>query len=235
MTATTSLVQRLHRINRQKTDLNAQLERGPRLITAAARKLQTAQQHVSDLRAKLTKLKMEADSKQLQMREREDKIHKWRRNMNAAKENREYQALKDQIAADEQANLVLSDEILETLENIDDVTQSLADAEAMVKLLEQELGQVQTQVGDRKLVLESELARVSGELEEAERGLTGDLKREYARLVIAKGEDAMAELEGNCCGGCYQSLTPQNLDKLLQGQPILCPACGRLIYQDNDR
>ena len=105
------------------------------------------------------------------MREREDKIHKWRNNLNAAKENREYQALKDQIAADEQANLVLSDEILEILESIDATTDELAAGEAQVKLLQQELAQVQSQVAERKVVLESELARVNAELAEAEQGL----------------------------------------------------------------
>lgn len=235
MSVTASLVQRLHRINRQKTDLTGQLDRGPKLVAVAQRKLQAAQQHVVDLRSQLTKSKIEADSKQLQMREREEKIHKWRNNLNSAKENREYQALKDQIAADEQANLVLSDEILEILEAIDDIAARITEYEGQVELLNQELNNVQQQVADRKVVLESELARINAELADAEQGLTGDFKREYSRLVIAKGEDAMAELEGNCCGGCYQSLTPQRLDQLLQGQPILCPACGRLIYQDTER
>ncbi len=235
MTVTASLVQRLHRINRQKTDLKGQLVRGPRLVIAATRKLQAAQQHVTDTRSKLMKLKVEADSKQLQMREREQKIHKWLGNLNSAKENREYQALKDQIAADEQANLVLSDEILEMLESIDTVAEGLVESEASVVVLKAELELVTKQVADRKVVLDGELARVNAELAEAEQGLEGDFKREYLRLVVAKGEDAMAELEGNCCGGCYQMLTPQMLDKLLQGQPVICPACGRLIYQDNDR
>ena len=235
MSVTASLVQRLHRTNRQKTDLTGQLARGPKLVAVVARKQQSAQQHVADMRSRLTRLKIDADSKQLQMREREEKIHKWRNNLNAAKENREYQALKDQIAADEQANLVLADEILEILESIDEVTAGIAAGDAQVLLLEQELHSVQQQVADRKVVLESELARINTELAEAEQGLTWDFKREYSRLVIAKGEDAMAELEGNCCGGCYQSLTPQKLDQLLQGNPILCPACGRLIYQDSER
>lgn len=234
MSVTASLVQRLHRINRQKTDLNGQLARGPRLIAAAQKRLQAAQQLVSDTRDNLTQLKMSADRKQLQMREREEKIHKWQGNLNTAKENREYQTLKDQIAADEQANLVLSDEILEMLELIDSVTIELATNEEHVELLEKELVEVQTQVAERKAVLEGELARVTAELADAESALTGDFKREYSRLVVAKGEDAMAELEGNCCGGCYQSLTPQRLDQLLQGQPIICPACGRLIYQDRE-
>ena len=57
-------------------------------------------------------MRVEADSKQLQMKEREEKIVNLQGKLNAAKENREYQALKDQIAADKQANVVLSDEIL---------------------------------------------------------------------------------------------------------------------------
>jgi predicted nucleic acid-binding Zn-ribbon protein len=235
MSVTAPLVQQLHRINRQKTDLLGQLDRGPKTVAAATRRLQASEQNVTDIHAKLTKMKIEADSKQLQMREREQKILKWQGNLNASKDNREYQALKDQIAADEQANLVLSDEILELLESIDSVTQAQADAEEVVAQLRDELARIEQQVADKKVVLESELARVLTELAAAEKELTGDFKREYTRLVAAKGEDAMAELEGKCCGGCYQSLTPQLLDKLLQGQPILCPSCGRLIYQDHDR
>jgi uncharacterized protein len=234
MAVTASLVQTLHRINRQKTDLSDQLARGPKIVAAANRKLQTAEQNVSDTKNRLTKMKMDADGKQLQMREREQKIEKWQGNLNASKDNREYQALKEQIAADKQANNVLSDEILELLEAIDETTQELADAEQVAEQARLDLLEVEQKVSDRRVVLESELERIHAELADAEKGLSGDFKREYERLVAAKGEDAMAELEGNCCSGCYQSLTPQLLDKLLQGQPILCPACGRLIYQDRE-
>lgn len=235
MSVTASLVQQLHRINRQKTDLNGQLDRGPKVVTAATKALQAAEANVDSIRDKLKKMKVAADSKQLQMKEREEKILKWQGNLNASKENREYQALKEQIAADEQANLVLSDEILELLESIDTVHKELAVAEEMVVQLKGELAQTEKRIADKRVILESELARVNAQLAEAEKNLTGDFKREYSRLVAAKGEDAMAELEGKCCSGCYQSLTPQLLDKLLQGQPVLCPSCGRLIYQDNDR
>jgi predicted nucleic acid-binding Zn-ribbon protein len=235
MTTAASLVQLLHRVNRQKTDLKGQLVRGPKVVASVAMRLTAAEQHVQLTKARLTKAKMEADSKQLQMRSREEKIVSWQGKLNAAKENREYQALKDQIAADKQANLVLSDEILELLESIDEITESLAAAEKSVVEIRGELARIEKQTADRKVVLLSELARVEAELAEAEKGLTGDFKREYERLVAAKGEDAMAELEGNCCSGCYQSLTPQLLDKLSLGNPILCPVCGRLIYQDLHR
>ncbi|MEZ6133971.1 MAG: phospholipase [Pirellulaceae bacterium] len=235
MTVAASLVQLLHRVNRQKTDLKGQLARGPKMVAAAKAKLKHAEDTAAAAKSKLMQMKVEADSKQLQMKEREEKIVKLHGKLNAAKENREYQALKDQIAADKQANLVLSDEILELLESIDEMVETQKVTEATVAEVRGEVEKIEKQVADKRLVLESELARVEAELVEAEKGLSGDFKREYLRLVAVKGEDAMAELEGNCCSGCYQSLTPQLLDKLLQGQPVLCPACGRLIYQDPER
>jgi hypothetical protein len=234
MTVAAALVQLLHRTNRQKTDLKGQLARGPKLVAAAKAKLKAAEDRAAAARAQLMKMKVDADSKQLQMKEREEKIVKLHGKLNAAKENREYQALKDQIAADKQANLVLSDEILELLESLDEMVETQKASVVTVSEVRVELEKIEKVVDDKRGVLEGELARVEAELVEAEKQLSGDFKREYTRLVAVKGDDAMAELEGNCCSGCYQSLTPQMLDKLLMGQPVLCPACGRLIYQDLD-
>ncbi len=235
MTVAASLVQLLHRTNRQKTDLKGQLARGPKMVAAAKAKLKAAEEHALNERNKLMQARVAADSKQLQMKEREEKIVKLHGKLNAAKENREYQALKDQIAADQQANVVLSDEILELLESIDALVVSQKTAEGRVVEAKSELQKMEQLIAEKRVVLEAELARVEAELTEAEKGLTGDFKREYTRLVAVKADDAMAQLEGNCCSGCYQSLTPQMLDKLLMGQPVICSACGHLIYQDPER
>lgn len=234
-TVKAALIQTLHRIQRQRSDLNSQLQRGPKQVAACETRLKAAEDHVQASKDKLTKSKMDAHSKQLQMTEREQKIHSWQGKMNAAKENREYQALKDQIAADTQANLVLSDEIFELLESIDAQTLALKEAEGEVLVKRGELEKVKKEVGERRLVLESELQRVLAELEQSESQLPIEFKRDYLRLVGSKGDDAMAELDANCCGGCYQSLTPALLDRLLMGLTIICPACGRLVYQDQDR
>ena len=132
MTVAASLVQLLHRTNRQKTDLKGQLARGPKMVAAAKAKLKAAEEHALNERNKLMQARVAADSKQLQMKEREEKIVKLHGKLNAAKENREYQALKDQIAADQQANVVLSDEILELLESIDALVVSQKTAEGRV-------------------------------------------------------------------------------------------------------
>lgn len=230
MSVSASVLQKLHRINRQKTDLKGQLDRCPKTILAAQRKLQAADANVDQLRNQHKQMRMDADRKQLQLREREQKIHNLEGKLNAAKENREYQTLKEQIAADHQANVVLSDETLELLDQIDQMAGKLQEAIAFAAEVKLEVVKVEKQVADRKVVLEAELARVEAELAEVEAVLDGDFKRDYLRLVAARGEDAMAELEGKSCGGCYQTLTAQLLDKLSIGSPALCPVCGRLLY-----
>ena len=174
---------------------------------------------------------MDADRRQLQLRERENRIASLEGKMNAAKENREYQTLKEQIAADKQANNVLSDEILELLEQVDEVTAKIEPAQQQIKLAEADAVETEKKVLERMKQVEGDLGRVMSELAGVEGGLDGDFKRDYERLISLRGEDGIAGTEGNCCGGCYQMLTPQLLDRLANHFSVVCPSCGRFLYQ----
>jgi hypothetical protein len=74
------------------------------------------------------------------------------------------------------------------------------------------------------------LARVRGELHAAEHQLAGDFKDNYLRLSKSMGEDALAPVEAECCGGCSQTLTVQMLNLLTLDRPLFCQSCGRMLY-----
>ena len=44
------------------------------------------------------------------------------------------------------------------------------------------------------------------------------------------GAEALAPVEGECCGGCSQTLTPQTINALRLDKPVFCKSCGRLLY-----
>jgi uncharacterized protein len=224
------ILRRLHRILRQQADIRSQLERGPRTIKAAKNVFELASQALAAHREEIKKKKMDADRMQLQLRTRESKIFELEGKMNMAKGNREYQMLKEQIAADQQANLVLSDEILETLEQIDALLGLTAGFEERVKATDQEAKKLEAQIQERKAVLEVDLARVTEELVATEGRLVGDLKKKYIQLVEARGEEAIAQLEGKACGGCNTSLSPRILDRLRMNEPMVCTSCACLLY-----
>ncbi|MGI9472415.1 MAG: hypothetical protein ACR2NZ_12820, partial [Rubripirellula sp.] len=134
----TELLRRLHRIHRQRTDLKSQIARGPRQIKAGEGLVAKANADVDAAKAALKKATMGSDEKQLQLKSREAHIEELKAKLNTAASNREFSTLKEQIAADEQANSVQSDEILEALESIDTL-------DAELKVMEAELGKQQSE------------------------------------------------------------------------------------------
>ena len=231
MIVSDSVVRNLHQHLVQIADMKTQIERGPRQVKAAILQVETAKESLQKCKESIKQKKMDADRKQLQLREREAKIHDWEGKMNAAKNNREFQAIKEQIAADTQANSVLSDEILEILEEIDSLQINSKGFDEKLKLIEAEKVKTESNVAQKLAVLNQDLERVEGNLAVLEKQLTPEFLVQYKRLVSNRSEDSMAPLDDVSCGGCYTSLPPKILDSLRKEQAISCPSCGRLLYR----
>jgi predicted nucleic acid-binding Zn-ribbon protein len=235
MTVSADALRQLHRIHRQLTDLRSRLDLGPKQVQAAAANLNRMKADVQRAKEQLTKTRVHADDKQLQLRQREDRIKDLQSKLNSCSSNREYQALQEQIAADEQANSVLSDEILEALEKIDEQQEQLEDRQKSFETASQKLDELQQRVETEKSGLESELARVQGELSEAEACLPADFRTDYQRITRARGEDALAQVDGETCGACYQVLTQQTINELRMSKPVFCKSCGAVLYLPENR
>ncbi len=79
------------------------------------------------------------------------------------------------------------------------------------------------------------MSRLEAELKQAESVLPHEFRLAYDRIMKSKGSDGMAEVEGECCGGCFQRLTPNIFNQLVMSQAVFCPSCGRLMYLPEDR
>src|SRR5450830_345380 len=90
----------LHRVQRQLTDLRERLERGPRQIGVAETHIQRCENELATIKAEAKSVRMAADQKQLLLKSNEDKVKDLRRKLNVVTNNREYQILVEQIAAD---------------------------------------------------------------------------------------------------------------------------------------
>ena len=176
----TSVLRTLHRIHRQLTDLTERLDRGPRQIRAAEANVAAPRGSCSrQAKAEAKTLRMAADQKQLQLKSSEDKVKDLRRKLNAATSNREYQALLEQIAADEMANSVLADEILEALEKIDAFQKNIAEAEAALAAAKQKAEQVRAEVAKQEPVAAGRHRPARSRVA----AIRGDLARRHPRAV----------------------------------------------------
>jgi len=231
----TSALREMHRIHRQLTDIKERLERGPKHVRAAQSSAQKMELELQQAREAAKRLRIHADEKQLQLKGREQRIKDLKGKLNACSSNREYQALREQIAADEQANGVLADEILDALERIDELANKTKTAEANLQRVRQESEKITGRVSDEQQTLQAELTRLQTALKQAETGLPEEFRREYERIAKARGEHALAQVEGETCGNCFQTLTTQTMNQLYLARPVFCQTCGCLMYLPEDR
>jgi len=235
MAVTATALRELHRIHRQLTDLRERADRGPKQIKARETNLARLADELVKLQAEAKAARMRSDQKQLLLKSGEDKILNLKAKLNAAASNREYQALKDQIAADGKAGEVLEDEILDSLESVDEHQAQIVEAQKNIASAKEELARVQQAVRDQAELLNGDIKRLEAELATAEAALPADFREVYDRVVRSKHEDAMAEVQGDFCGGCYQQLTPNIMADLSMSRAGFCKNCGRLIYLPESR
>ena len=235
ITVTADTLRKLHRLHQQLHDLKDRLERGPRVARAHEANLKRVESQLAEAQEKSKGLRVKLDGRQLQLKSREAEVQRRRQQLREAKDNRAYQALRDQIAADEKANSVLEDEILDLMERTDEAHKQLAQAEAAVAKARDDAKKHTEQFAQDAPRIKADLDRLHGELKHTEDELPGDFKEAYRRLVKSKGSDAMAPIQGEFCGGCNQHVPLNMVNSLSLSKPIFCRSCGRLLYLPESR
>ena len=234
MSITAAALRELHRIHQQLADLRDRLERGPKQVRAREANVAQLEARLADARERSKQTQMAIDRKQLDLKSGEQKVVDLRVKLNAASSNREYQALLEQIAAAEMAGSVLSDEILEGLEKIDQLGLGVKEADKNLAAGKQELEKARRAVEDSAATIRSDLTRLEGELAQAEKALPADLKADYQRVVRSKGADSLASAEDGVCTGCGQQITLNMQNELKLSKMVFCKTCGRLLYLPGD-
>lgn len=230
MSTSVGVLRTLHQLHCELAERQDRLQRGPQRIKAAQSNVANLEKAYSEQHEKTTAARVAADQKQLQLKTGETKILELRNKLNSCNTNREYQALLQQIAADEMANSVLEDEILEALEKIEQLQVSVGQAQERVDQGKAELAKAEQQVAASAESLKADIQRLKQELAASEKQLPADLRPDYDRMVKARGADGMAPVENDCCSGCYQQITPNLLSKLMMAQVVSCTSCARLLY-----
>jgi uncharacterized protein len=234
-TITAEELRRLRRIHQQLADLNDRIARGPRQVAAGQSAVTHSEQEVASLKETWKKTRMQSDDQQVQLKQREAKLVDLGRKLNECKTNTEFKLLKDQIAAERQANAVLEDEILDKMERLDELQGEIKQAEQRQVRANEEHQKTQHRVEQEQGKLHDELTRVTRELEEAEKGLPAEFKAEYQRLVRSHGPDGLAPVDGETCGGCHTLLSAQTMNELYLSRIVFCKSCGCVLYLAEDR
>lgn len=219
----------LHDLHLQLASVQDELNRGPRMIKAKENLLAKRQAELDAIKAQHIERRKLADQKNLQLKTNEAKLADLRTKLNMCNSNREFDILKGQIAADEMANSVLEDEILDSMEQADKIKEQIGGAEKVVATVKDEIVKATAQVAAAVAGLSEKVEKLKLAVTAAETVLSDEVKLVYRRLVAAFGADALAAVDKGVCTACYVSLSPQQAVEVRAGKITFCH-CGKLIY-----
>ena len=229
MTPTNAGLKEIHDVREQLERLTKEIEMGPRQIAVRQKSVDARKAELDARRAKLKQMKVAAEQKSLQLKSSEVKIHDLEGKLNVITTNREYDALRTQIAADKMANSVLEDEIIEALERVDAMQVDLKNFERELAAVESEVAVYTAAVKQREPELRQQIDELQSRIGDIESILPPEVVPTYRRLVQAYGARALAKVTAKSCGECFVGLTSQTLLELKCGQFKFC-TCGRLMY-----
>ncbi len=229
-TLSVEILRTLHRIHHQLGDLQHRLDRGPKQIAAAEANVTNRQGIVEQAKAEEKAFRVTLDQMQLNLKSAEAKIKDLDVKRNQAQSNKEYQLLAEQIQAAEMANSVLADEILEAFDKAEQLKKDVALTETELSAAKQRLSEVQAEVAKAQPGLQAEADRLQKELNDSEATLPEEIRDPYCRLVRQRGEDGLAVVENQSCGGCFTQVPLNVCNQIMLNQPVFCKSCGRMLY-----
>ena len=230
MSVTAAALRELHRIHQRLADLRDRLERGPKQIRAREASVAQLEARLAEARDKAKQTQMSVDRKQLDLKAGEQKVLDLRVKLNQANSNREYQSFLEQIAAAEMAGSVLSDEILEAMDRVDQLHVAVKEAEAQLAAGKQEMEKTKQAIDSAAAATQADVVLLEGELTAAEQSLPADMKNDYQRVVRSKGADSLSSVDDGVCTACGQQITLNMQNELSLSELVFCKSCGRLLY-----
>jgi len=228
-----NIIKQLHQLHIELAGYQDELRRGPIRLRASDNLIAKREAAVEAEREKLTDCKKNADQKNLQLKTNEAKILELKGKLNTATSNREFNIIKGQIEADEMANSVLEDEILESLDKVDQAQVECGKFEEEVAVAKAGREKAAAEIAEAKPGLDANVAELEAEIAVVARPLPGEVKEHYTRAIKSFGPEAMAVVTDKICESCHISISPQMQVELNSGKIVICRECSRILYNDD--
>jgi predicted nucleic acid-binding Zn-ribbon protein len=215
---------RIGRLDREITDGPKAVESFQRAVAAAVEKIAQIEERLKLLRAQVKLRENEAKTAQTRIDRLQDQAGQ-------VKNNKEFTALRSEVANARLDMGKMEDEALKIMEAADVQEKALTAAKEERAREEKKLAAERAKVDAAIDGLRAGKAQLLSQRP----ALTKDLPAEplllYDRLAGARGGTAIVAIEQDYCTGCMERLTRNDVYAILNASRIVhCKSCGRILY-----
>jgi predicted nucleic acid-binding Zn-ribbon protein len=221
---------KLQEVDEHLLELERSREYLPEIIDNVKHEVSEAEAQVETTREKLEEADLKSRQLEGDLKEAQESLNKFETQMAAIKTNREYDALTGEIENTKERIGFIEDEIILTLNEVDELKTSLEEAQKRHELLkesnkdqlvnlEREMGAVQDKVDAKMSERQNITVRV-----------TKSTLAIYERVRRGRGSPVVVAVKKNACGACFKSQPPQRIQELRKGLTVIaCDNCGRFL------
>jgi len=232
---------KLQSIERELAQVKRRLKSRQNAVSIQQRRIDQLQEEWEAVDGKSLARRKDADRRELDLRQSEERVAKLRTALNSAKTNKEYAAILTQINTLKADNAKLEDSTLRVLQEVDSYR---AEADKLQKEIDRETRRLE----ETRQTNAAEIERLNGMMErltadrgEAAKDIDRAALRAFDRVAEKYDGEAMAviQIEGKkppydyVCGGCHMSLNAEHANALRVRDEIrTCDNCGRILFLD---
>jgi predicted nucleic acid-binding Zn-ribbon protein len=221
----------LRKVDEKLDHLNKRISDGPRIFEKRRLEFEQENEALERKREEIKQIKMAIKDKEVDLKSKEQEITKQEGYLLGAKTNQEYSAIQETIQRLKNAISGLEEEILVHFEQVEENSRALQE-------LEKEYAIEQKELDEFKKTIEKDVAEYGAEIKEYEEErrrlhdiLGFEIVQIYDRVKSARDGDAVVSVEGNTCGGCYMTVTANDLARLRGfNELVQCKSCQRILY-----
>jgi predicted nucleic acid-binding Zn-ribbon protein len=230
MATVLEVLREIFQTRRELTDLRDQIKRAPLQLKAKENEVEKIKARIAGEKEGAKKVRVDADSRELSLKQAEGRIRDLKGKLNLAESNKEYQVIQEEIKRIAAENDKLQDEILEKITLEEEMRGTIKASEAELAAAQTEFNKYKEVVDYKIEKLKAQVGILSDRLKQLEPDL-GEAHGDYQRMINAKGDLGIAECVAGTCQGCFSEQPPQSWQELLVGRPCKCRTCGALMFK----
>lgn len=226
----TDTFRKCHHLRRHLRDLQAEIDRGPRVLQGQRDTLEEARAAHKAHHEAITHLKVKQRTDEVTLKETEARLRKLEGQLQTISVPKEVAAKESEIAQAKEKQGDLENAILATIDEIEQKTGEIPAVEKAWADARAAFAEFEKDAAERLERLKADQQNSKEALAAAEAELPEEPRAKYNTLVKAHGPDALAGVKNKVCQGCRRGMTDQKWTEVRGGAMVLCPNCGKLVY-----
>ncbi|MEI6233412.1 MAG: hypothetical protein WCT04_10185 [Planctomycetota bacterium] len=205
------------------------LERLPRELAEKRAPMKSIKAAIDKIKMDVIRLKVDADSADLEVKVGEEALKKLGEQMNLLKTQKEFEAIRRQMETQRTFNKENETKELGMLEKIEAKTKDVEKQEAALEALNTATADEAAHVEKEVAELTARLAELTAQREQLAPHIPDSELTIYTRIA-GRGDIALAVVKNGNCSMCFMRLPAQIQNLAIIGKDLTCcPSCGRIL------